>query len=80
MRLVFARCIGHGGIPYAPFKEPFRPGIDWAETTLAGDPRETRRALNGFAVLRLNGATLTEELWDEQGNRRWIAPDPSATQ
>lgn len=65
------RCVGHGGIPY----EPLAPvaGVEWTETELAGDPEEPRRALNGFMVLTLDSASLTEEFRDEKGNVRWKA-------
>jgi calcineurin-like phosphoesterase family protein len=71
-----ARCVGHGGIPYAPFDQKYaQPTVNvaWAETVKAGDPDEPRRALNGFAVLRLDGKQITEELRDENGQVRWQA-------
>ena len=45
--------------------------MTWFESATAGDPREPARALNGFAVLRLEGSTLSEQLFSEYGNLRW---------
>jgi hypothetical protein len=69
-----ARCVGHGGVPYAPFGELSSYGnatyaIEWAEQEKAttGDPR---RALNGYMILTLKGKGITEEFYDECGRRR----------
>jgi len=69
------RCVGHGGVPYAPFPAPETlgdkgVGVVWAETEQAGDPDEHRRALNGFVTLALDGPHLTESFHDEHGNVR----------
>jgi hypothetical protein len=74
-RSVLARCVGHGGVPYAPFPNPANLGdnavkVDWAETTRANDPDEERRALNGFMLLSFDGPHLLEEFRDENGNVR----------
>jgi calcineurin-like phosphoesterase family protein len=68
---VRARCCGHGGIPYSPMT--VSPGLEWAETKLAGDNEEPRRALNGFVVLEFDGPKLVERFIDEYGNERWTA-------
>jgi hypothetical protein len=65
------RLIGHGGIPYISDFQPAGDAaarIEWAE-------RSTGNATgaNGFAVLRLAGAQLTEEFYDERGTRRYSA-------
>jgi hypothetical protein len=73
---VRARCLGHGGIPYAPFDPKYSQptaSVAWAETANANDPDEPRRALNGFGVLRIDGDKITEELRDENGQVRWHA-------
>lgn len=69
-----ARCVGHGGVPYAPFGELPSYGsgdhaIEWAEQEKAttGDPR---RALNGYMILTLKGKEITEQFYDECGRRR----------
>jgi len=70
---VYGRCVGHGGIPYAAAKSLTSGAtpVTWFESAVAGDPREPARALNGFAVLRLEGSTLSEQLFSEYGNLRW---------
>jgi hypothetical protein len=30
---------------------------------------------NGFAILRLSGATISEEIYDEDGDMRWHGLD-----
>ncbi len=72
---VRVRCVGHGGVPYAPFPDPQTLGdqgvkVKWAETGKAEDPAEMRRALNGFVTLSFDGPHLTEEFRDEKGNVR----------
>jgi len=68
-----ARCVGHGAIPYVGFpKELSRLGqgdvkVRWAETR----PDPPQRAFNGFLLLTLKGADLTEEFYDELGNQCW---------
>lgn len=66
--IVHGRCVGHGGVPY----EPFAPTdvMEWTESELAGDPEEHRRALNGFAVVRLDGAEIAEAFYGEDGSMR----------
>lgn len=66
------RCVGHGGVPYAPFPNPKQlhdQGITvaWAETQKALDDDEPRRAANGFLTLRFDDAQLVEEFRDEHG-------------
>ena len=53
--------------------------MDWTEPELAGDPEERRRALNGFAVVRLDGAEIAEAFYGEEGSMRHrIAPVAAA--
>lgn len=73
---VLGRCVGHGGVPYAPFPpvDQLNNGpvkVAWVETEKANDPNEERRALNGFVLLTLDGAQITEEFRDENGNLRF---------
>ena len=66
------RCVGHGGVPYAP-EHIGNVGngvtVEWTETELAGDPEEPRRAKNGFVFLALDSAAkkLEETFFDEYG-------------
>jgi hypothetical protein len=66
---VQGRLVGHGGVPYAP--DPLIDAMVWTEAELAGDAAIPKRALNGFAVLHIEGGALVEEMWDERGQRRW---------
>ena len=43
----------------------------WTEETKAGDPEIPERALNGFAVLKLDGGNITETFFDERGQQRY---------
>jgi hypothetical protein len=74
-RQYLGRCVGHGGIPYAPEKESGGANgvrAEWMETELAGDPEEERRAKNGFVFLVLDSATkkLDETFIDEFGKTK----------
>jgi hypothetical protein len=63
------RLIGHGGIPFVSDFQPAgdaAAGIEWAERSV-GNATGT----NGFAVLRLAGAKLSEEFYDERGALRY---------
>lgn len=65
---IHGRCIGHGGIPYSPIERT--AVMEWTETDKAGDPEEPRRALNGFALVRLDGAGIGETFHGEDGSVR----------
>ncbi len=72
-----ARCVGHGAIPYEPFPHDLgwlgdgEVRVQWAETDLARNGGDDRRAPNGFLMLTLKGAELREEFYDELGRQRW---------
>jgi hypothetical protein len=77
---VLGRCAGHGAIPWARAsrlaQDPAHPGrpnpnVAWYEDRLAGDPENGVRVLNGFVVLQLDGAGLTETFHDENGDVAW---------
>ncbi len=66
------RCVGHGAIPYgvaSEFQDDER--VVWYETELAGDPNYPERVLNGYALISLDGAGLSETLLGEDGSVRW---------
>ncbi len=71
-RQFLGRCVGHGGVPYAP-ESPGDAGngirVEWTETELAADPEEPRRAKNGFLHLVLDSPTkkVEETFIDEFG-------------
>ncbi len=63
-RQFLGRCVGHGGVPYAPEtagKKKDGGEVEWTETELAGDPDEPRRAKNGFVSLVLDSGTRKAE-------------------
>lgn len=74
---VSARCVGHGAVPYEPFPPDLaRLGdgevvVQWAETDLARNGGDSRRAPNGFLLVTLKGAEIREEFYDELGRQRW---------
>jgi calcineurin-like phosphoesterase family protein len=71
------RCVGHGAIPYLPVPPDLSRltdgtvAVEWAETDLANHGGDARRAPNGFLMLRLTGAELREQMYDESGRLRW---------
>jgi Calcineurin-like phosphoesterase len=68
------RCIGHGAIPYGNASMlAGQPNVAWYEISLAGDPNYPERVLNGLAKIRLNGASISEQLIGEDGSVRWSA-------
>ena len=74
-RRFLGRCVGHGGVPYAPEKIGDAGNgvqVQWTETELANDPEEPRRAKNGFVFLVLDSAakTLEETFIDELGKEK----------
>lgn len=77
-RQFLGRCVGHGGVPYAP-EHTGNVGngitVEWTETELAGDQEEPRRAKNGFVLLALDSTakTLEETFFDESGVKKSAA-------
>ena len=64
---VHGRCAGHGGVPWLPFRQDEAARYAWGEQDKAGDPREPRRACNGFVVLDLDDEGGHETWYDEHG-------------
>jgi hypothetical protein len=72
---LYARCIGHGGIPSEPFPATSsihlndgRVGVEWAENKSATSTRGQERALNGYLMVALDGDKISETLYDENNN------------
>jgi len=68
------RLVGHGGVPYR--SDGMTDFLDWAEPSdmpaeLVTEDGVTR-SRNGYALLALDGPKITEELYDEYGQRRWV--------
>lgn len=69
---VLCRCCGHGALPWGPASElAANPQVAWFENRSAHDPDIPQRVFNGFAVLRLNGPSLHEIFYDENGGIAW---------
>ena len=68
---VYCRCTGHGAQPWGYASELVNPYVDWFENRNAGDPNDKVRVYNGFTLLQLNGANLTETFFDENGGVAW---------
>ncbi|UTM59599.1 metallophosphoesterase [Photobacterium sp. CCB-ST2H9] len=65
---MLGRCVGHGAIPYGNARMlQGNPDIAWYETRNANDPNIPLRVKNGFALVQLQAAQLTESMIDEDG-------------
>lgn len=73
---VQCRCTGHAALPwgYASELAQPNPNVVWFESRNAGDPADNLRVLNGFTYLQLDGATLNETFYDENGGVAWPVP------
>jgi hypothetical protein len=69
------RCCGHGGLPGgpAPDLEGHEATVEWYEHRSADDVDIPNRILNGFALIRLDGSTIAETFYDENGGVAWSA-------
>jgi Calcineurin-like phosphoesterase len=67
------RCCGHGAVPLGdPSPElQGKKNIVWFESDPANDPDIPQRILNGFASLTLDGQSIQETFYDENGRVRW---------
>jgi hypothetical protein len=72
---VFCRCLGHGSIPWgyaSDLEAAERNGtVLWFEKTNASDPNNKNRVYNGFVTLKLNGPSVTEFFYNENGDVSW---------
>jgi hypothetical protein len=75
---VNCRCCGHGGLPCAAATEmENQTGVLWYEKVSAkdpdfqGKPDNLQRVLNGFAMLYLDGPTIQEVFYNENGGVAW---------
>jgi len=67
--IIYGRLLGNGGVPYS--SEPKTGAMVWTEDTSAQDPKIPARALNGFAVIGLDGPNIIETFFDENGKQRY---------
>jgi hypothetical protein len=68
------RCCGHGSLPHSSssiLRDSPVPRTKWFESRLAHDPDIPERVLNGFAMLYLDGDSLEEVWYDENGGVAW---------
>jgi hypothetical protein len=69
---LLCRCIGHGALPWGLASElENNPAVHWFEQRNAGDAENRLRVLNGFAVLELDGKSVAETFYDENGGVAW---------
>lgn len=74
------RCTGHAALPWGFASElANNPNVVWFETGNAGDPDDTLRVLNGYTVVQLNGADLTETFCNENGGVAWTPAKQAVT-
>lgn len=69
-----ARCIGHAAIPYgvaSDLTDALGTTVVWAESQSANDMDYPERILNGYLTMNLNGTSMTESLYSENGDLRW---------
>lgn len=67
------RCCGHGCIPWGVASELANSAhkIWFEKQVLPPDPGKTYFVTNGYATLTLNGASLTEQFWDQNDKQSW---------
>ncbi len=69
------RCCGHGALPWGQASELAASAtVEWYEHRSANDPDIPQRVFNGFAVLRLDGTSIQETFYDENGGVAWSRP------
>ena len=71
------RCCGHGCIPWGVASD-LQAGVQagnvlWFEQEVLG-PGTNYFVANGYAVLGLSGASLTESFWNQNGKQSWPVP------
>lgn len=67
---IHPRCCGHGCIPWGVATDLNAPNVAWFEKKVLG-PGSNYFVTNGYATLTLNGASLTEAFFDQNGNKSW---------
>jgi hypothetical protein len=67
------RCCGHGCMPWGIATDLNSSDVLWSESQVLG-PGPNYFVTNGYATLTLNGASLTETFWDQNGKKSWSQP------
>jgi hypothetical protein len=75
---VQCRCTGHAALPWGLATELQNPNVTWFENQSANDPSDPLRVLNGYTGITLNGASISEAFYDENGNPAWTQAAVSA--
>ena len=71
---LLCRCTGHAALPWGLASElENNPNVIWFERSNAGDPSDPARVLNGFVLLKLDGSSLSETFYNENGGVAWPA-------
>jgi hypothetical protein len=70
---VLVRCSGHGAIPFGNGTGIMPPGYVtyYAHTPNPAAPPAGLRVMNGFTVLTIDGANVSEVWYDQDGNKAW---------
>lgn len=67
---IYPRCCGHSCIPWGIATELHAPNVVWFEQKVLG-PGQNYFVTNGYAMLTLNGPSLTEAFLDQNGKKSW---------
>ena len=70
---IHPRCCGHGCIPWGIATDLNAPNVLWFEQEVLG-PGENYFVTNGYATLTLNGASLSEAFFNQDGKKSWPKP------
>ena len=72
------RCSGHGGVPKRvpsalvdQHKDLITNTIDFLETKTPPHPSATDQMVNGFALIKFSGNTVSEYFYDENNQLSW---------
>lgn len=66
------RCCGHGALPWGQSSDLANsPNVLWYEKRSANDHDIPQRVFNGFATLKLDGPSIQETFYDENGGVAW---------
>ena len=76
---ILCRCAGHSALPWGTASElQNNPNVAWVENVGANDPDDKLRLCNGFAVVALSGANISETFYDETGRVAWTSAGSDA--
>lgn len=66
------RCCGHGCIPWGVATGLNASGVEWHEKTVLG-PESNYFVANGFATVALDGSSISETFYRQDGAKSWSA-------